>query len=254
MKREAREPTPDRELTPEEIQASIELKQAEAKKMLAEAALAQNDALKKAAETREANAKADVALIALREKEREEVVDVAGHTEWLAADARHHIYQFGGTVDGGSVKTCMKQLAVWNRSEPGCAIEIVFHSPGGSVIDGMALFDYILGLRAKGHHITTTGLGYAASMAGILLQAGDVRRMGREAYILIHEVSNSTSGKIGEIEDDVKFMKMVQARVLAIFAERSNLSKKQIQSRWSRKDWWIDSDTALKLGLVDEIA
>ena len=246
--------TDGRELTAEEIAVGILVKQAEAAKLLAEAELAQSESRKRAAETAEAECKAKAAAIDLREKKREETHDVATHAAWLASDELHHIYQFNGTIDSTSVKSCMKQLAIWHRSEPGCAIEIVFHSPGGSVIDGMALFDNILGLRADGHHITTTARGYAASMAGILLQAGDVRRMGKESYILIHEVSFGVGGKIGEVEDEVKFVKMIQARVLAIFAERSHLSKKQIQSNWSRKDWWIDSEAALKHGLVDEVA
>jgi len=245
-----------RDLTPEEIAAGIALQQAEAAKMLAEAEVAQNDALKKAAETRMALAMADAAVIALHEKEREELVDLAGHAEWLAADERHHVYQFNGAVESATVKTCMKQLAIWNRSEPGCDIEIVFHSPGGSVIDGLALFDYILSIRAKGHHVTTTALGYAASMAGILLQAGDTRRMGREAYVLIHEISTGAIGKIGEIEDEVTFVKKIQSRVLDIFVDRANgkIKKATMERKWRRKDWWLDSTEALKYGLVDEIA
>ena len=247
-------PSPERVLTPEEIEAGILLKQAEAAKMLAEAELAQAEIRKREAETDEAICKAQVASIDLAEKKRDAKVDMTKHEAWLACDFLHHVYQFTGSVDASSVKACMAELAVWHRTDPSCDMEIVFHSPGGSVIDGMALFDYILGLRADGHHITTVARGYAASMAGILLQAGNVRRMGPESYLLIHEVSFGASGKIGEVEDEVKFIKMIQARVLTIFAERSTLTKKQIQARWSRQDWWIDSDAALKLGLIDEIA
>jgi ATP-dependent protease ClpP protease subunit len=96
-------------------------------------------------------------------------------------------------------------------------------------------------------------MGYAASMAGILLQAGEDRQMGREAYILIHEVSFGVAGKIGEVEDEVKFVKMVQKRVLDIFADRAKVSRGYIAQRWRRKDWWLDSVTAQKLGIVDTV-
>src|SRR5665213_3187680 len=107
----------------------------------------------------------------------------------LTANEYHHKYNFTSAVDSTSSQHCMDVLETWGRLDPGCDIEIVFSSPGGSVIDGMALFDFIQGIRAKGHKVTTGTIGYAASMAGILLQAGDVRWIGREAYILIHEVS-----------------------------------------------------------------
>lgn len=182
----------------------------------------------------------------------------------LACDEHHFVYSFTDSVNSGSVRSCISQLTQWSRNKPGCAIEIIFNSPGGSVIDGMALFDYILSLRRKGHYITTTAFGYAASMAGILLQVGDVRRIGREAYILIHEVSFGASGKIGEVEDEVKFVRKIQKRVLDIFADRCKmagtagtavkpLSRKQIEKGWTRRDWWLDSDEALRGGVVDEV-
>lgn len=173
---------------------------------------------------------------------------------WRLADNRfHHVYNFTEPVAGSSVGKCMTQLDVWKRIDPGCDITIVFNSPGGSVIDGMALFDYILQLRDAGHKITTKAMGYAASMAGILLQAGDVRQMGREAYLLIHEISTVTGGTMGQIEDEVTFLKMIQKRIVDIFAVRSKISRAKIERGWKRKDWWLDSTEALKLGFVDEV-
>ncbi len=90
-------------------------------------------------------------------------------------------------------------------------------------------------------------------MAGILLQAGDVRTMGRESWLLIHQAAFSALGSTYEIEDRVEWVKRIQDRILDIFADRSKLTKAQIRRRWHRKDWWIDSDEALKLGLVDEL-
>ena len=55
-------------------------------------------------------------------------------------------------------------------------------------------------------------------MAGILLQAGDIRIMGAESWLMIHEISFGASGKIGEIEDTVEWVKKIQERVVKIFA------------------------------------
>ena len=90
-------------------------------------------------------------------------------------------------------------------------------------------------------------------MAGILLQAGTTRAMGSEAWLLIHEISFSAVGKIGEVEDTTEWVKRICKRVVKIFADRSKLSAAQIEKRWKRQDWWISSDDCLKWGLVDEV-
>ncbi len=97
-------------------------------------------------------------------------------------------------------------------------------------------------------------MGMAASMGGILLQAGDKRVIGSESVLLVHEISFGAGGKIGEVEDEVAFAKMLTQRVLKIFANRTKMTARQIDAKWKRKDWWMDSDEALKLGFVDEIA
>jgi ATP-dependent Clp protease protease subunit len=147
----------------------------------------------------------------------------------------------------------MHVLTEWSRKEPGCPIEIRFNSPGGSVIDGMAFWDFLMSLKRDGHHLTTVAIGYAASMAGILLQAGDTRVMYAESWLMIHEVSFGARGKIGDIEDTVEWVKKIQARVIDIFAERSRLSKAQIKRNWARKDWWLDARESLRDGFIDEI-
>ena len=181
--------------------------------------------------------------------------------EDLAANKFHHVYTFNDGVNAGSVKSCIDQLTQWSRLDKGCAMEIVFNSPGGDVVNGMALFDFIQQLRKVGHYITTSTVGYAASMAGILLQAGDKRVMGRQSWLLIHEASFGAGGKIGDVEDTVEWVKMVMDRVLDIFADRCQgakhaskpLTKRQIATKWRRKDWWISADDALDYGLVDEV-
>ena len=171
----------------------------------------------------------------------------------LAGDLYHHVYQFTSPVSDSSVENCITRLTHWSRLDPGCPIEVVFNSPGGAVVPGLALFDFLLDLRAKGHYLTTVALGHAASMAGILLQAGHKRVIGRESWLLIHEIQFSAVGKIGEIEDMTEWVKKIQRRVLEIFAARSKLSVVQLEKRWKRTDWWLSSDDALKLGIVDEV-
>jgi len=224
--------------------------EADAEKSLAEAA-------KFKAETRGALATAKRGEIDLAVKLRSEKVE-------LAKDKEFRVFVYDQVVTSQSAEKCIQQLAEWSRVDPKCDIEIIFNSPGGEVVAGMALFDYIQRIRKQGHAVTTTSFGMAASMAGILLQAGDKRAMGPEAWLLIHEASFGTHGSFGDVVDTVEWVKRVQERILDIFAKRSadsdprvatkKLTRTQIKRRWHRKDWWISSDEALKHGFIDEIA
>jgi ATP-dependent Clp protease protease subunit len=239
-------PVTQRELTSQELNLADAL-----------AARANAEARKAVAEASGAEAMAAIAHIAL-EKEQE-----VRHRQVLADDFNHHRFLFDGVVNDTSIKTCTRALNAWDRENPDCDIEIAFSSPGGTLMDGMELFDFISGLRHEGRTITTSAAGMAASMAGILLQAGDVRICGKQSYILIHEVSFGVGGKIGEIEDQTKFMRRVQGRILDIYAERcrdaadetavKRLTRAQISRNWTKTDWWLDADEALAAGLVDVI-
>ena len=183
----------------------------------------------------------------------------------LAADIFHKFYHFTDDVTEKSIKACMDRLAYWRRTTKDlCDITIVFSSPGGSLFDGLVLFDYIQEMKTEGHHITTGALGMAASMAGILLQAGTTRYMGKEAWMLIHEISSIAWGKSSAIEDEAAFLKRIQSRIVDIFMHgveqaktnrtaTSPLTRKKIEEGWKRKDWWVDADQALKYGLIDTI-
>lgn len=244
--------------TPKELHPSeVDRHYAEAEKFRAEseAALmvAKSEARKNAAEAAKLKAEADELALKVRKLQYDSDREDEKRRKELTADQHHHVYKFAGPVDSGSVSKCRDQLDYWDRTEEPGKLTLEFFSPGGSVIPGMALFDHIVTMRAKGWHVTTVSRGYSASMGGILLQAGDVRKMGKEAYILIHEVQAAAMGTMGEIEDEIEFLRKMQQRILRIFADRSNLTVGQLKRRWTRKNWWLDSDEALKLGVVDEI-
>jgi ATP-dependent Clp endopeptidase proteolytic subunit ClpP len=164
------------------------------------------------------------------------------------------IFPFYGQVNKGAVAGCMDTLTQWHREDPDQPITVVFNSPGGSVFEGLALYDQIQILRNEGASVNTHSLGMAASMGGVLLQAGETRTIGRHGYVLIHEVSSGAIGNTSELEDELKFTKRLQDRLLTILASRSTLTKRQIATRWKRKDWWLDAEEALNLGFVDAIA
>lgn len=231
--------------TPEEIEATVA-------KLKGEAKAAEAAAKKANAEARKAVADAEQAEINARKAHRSEQDD-------LASDRFHHVYIFDKDVSEQSVKSCIQQLTQWERqaSEP-LTVELVINSPGGSIFDGFALIDYIEGLHSRSHTVNTTAYGMAASMAGVLLEVGKTRAMGRNAMLLIHEAQFGAVGSFGQIEDRVKLVEMMHEQILDLFVGRaqpinSKTTRAFIKRNWQRKDWWIPAPEALKLGFCDEI-
>jgi ATP-dependent Clp endopeptidase proteolytic subunit ClpP len=176
----------------------------------------------------------------------------------LAKDEHNKLYVFDEAVSAATVKKCIARLTIWARQNPKCTIEVQINSPGGDVIAGFALIDFIHDLRAKRHRVDIVALGFAASMAGVILQAGTNRIMGANAILLIHEAQFGASGSLGEVEDRVKMVEIMHERILELFASRATplnpkTTKKFIERKWARKDWWMPADEAAKLGFIDSI-
>lgn len=198
------------------------------------------------AELRKAEADAERAELDLADARRRDADSRAEAWRRLA-------YTFYDEVNDDSVRQAMSTLAAWSRRDPGAPITLVLNSPGGRVLDGLALFDFLQRLRAAGHRIRIEVLGRAASMGGVLLQAADERIIGRNAFVLIHEVSGGAEGRSSSIGDTVEFYELMEKRLLSILASRSTLTAKQIRARWQRKDWWLGAEDAVALGFADAV-
>lgn len=252
------ETTDNSKKSPEMEAAELLKLNLEIEKLQSELADRIHETEKKRSEAREAVAKAliaehDAAIRGITRKERQRAEDLL-----LTSDFYQYTYPFDGPVTKDSVQLCLGAISAWHRQEPESKWHFVINSPGGSAIDGMHLFDTLRTHSLAGggtHEITMTVRGYAASMAGILLQAVDRRQMGREAWLMIHEITAGTGGKIGEMKDDVKWYEKMCARIADIFVTRSEgkISLDEFKSGWERSDWWLSSDEALNYGFIDAI-
>lgn len=227
-------------------ESEIERNLAEARRLDAEATMFKAEASEYRAKTQEASIRASQAQINLEREQHK-------RRKELATDEFHHTYMFDKTVEAASVTACIAQLATWSRQDSSCDIEIQINSPGGEIFSGFALIDFVRDLRQKGHKVTTLAIGKAASMGGVVLQAGDTRAMGANALMLIHEGSLGAVGDFGEVEDRIELMKLMHERILDLFVSRSKVSKNFIKTHWKRKDWWLTADECLKHGFIDEI-
>lgn len=165
------------------------------------------------------------------------------------------IFNFYMPVIEETIGPFMKRLDAWSYRNEGKPITIIFNSPGGAVFDGMALYDFLLELRRRGHRLTTKCLGAALSMGAVLLQAGDERVMSANAFFLIHEVSLYGEGLMNTsaTEDRLDLQRKIQKIVVKQLAARATISQSEIEKRWKKFEWLMEANEALQLGFIDRV-
>ena len=132
--------------------------------------------------------------------------------------------------------------------------DIIFYinSPGGSVSDGMAIYDAMQIVKSD---VKTICLGRCSSMAAILLSGGTKgkRYITPNSEVMIHEVSTFNGGKIGDVKVSFEHSNALNERIIKILADNTGKSIEQIRQDIQLKDKWFNSDEALEYGLVDKL-
>lgn len=132
-------------------------------------------------------------------------------------------------------------------------ITLSLNSPGGEVFAGFGLYDF-LNEQRRTVTIEITCHGYAASMAGIIMQAGTTRTMSPSSWFMIHEVSAMAEyATATQLRDQVEMVEALQARAVDALCSRSSLTPEFIEQKTLRKDWWLTAHEALEHGLIDAI-
>jgi ATP-dependent Clp endopeptidase proteolytic subunit ClpP len=174
--------------------------------------------------------------------------------ETSSTNINNRVYDFAEIVHSETTEKAIQTLSRWARQsiDP---ITLRISSPGGSVIDGLKFYDFLLGLRNSGIEVRTVVLGIAASMACILLQAGTRRVVGPNSRILIHEIQAEHEGKLSlsEMEDQTKLFEIINKNLYSILAERSKVPAREIETKAKRRDWWLAADEVVNKGFADEI-
>lgn len=198
-------------------------------------------------ETRKAKFEADQLQLELGEFQ-------AAVREAKTSNKRNRFYDFSAQVNKESVEECIDTISRWARQDAGKPITVRFNSPGGEITYGLALFDFLRSVDLFDAPITTVAQGTAASMGAVLMQAGRRRIVGPQAFFLLHEASSEDRGRksISERDEEQKWLVRLNDKLLAIMAERSTLSLREIKARAKRVEWWVDADEAVKIGFADE--
>lgn len=133
-------------------------------------------------------------------------------------------------------------------------IEIIIDSYGGYIYHGLELISKILQLRDMGYKIITTVSSVAMSMGFMILLVGSERRSYRHARIMCHQPSSATWGTLQGMEEDVEETKKLWIRMKELIIKYTDITDEQLEDIKSRKyDWYMWSDEALELGVIDKI-
>lgn len=123
------------------------------------------------------------------------------------------------------------------------------NSPGGSVVDGLAIYDAIARMPQK---VTTRIEGIAASMASVIALAGDEVTMSENSLYMIHNVWGGEVGGSTDLRKAADLMDKMGDRLVSIYMSKTGESEEQIRA-WMDEETWFDSSEAVKAGFVDSI-
>lgn len=131
------------------------------------------------------------------------------------------------------------------------AINVHVHSSGGSLLNGLYLFDLVRSLQTPVHtHVE----GLAASAATLLTVAGDQRSMSKHSMMLVHQPSQTVSGDWNYVDfrDQHANMQRCVDAMVDIYVERTKLEKKDVLQMLGNEQF-LSAQECLEYGFVDEI-
>lgn len=164
---------------------------------------------------------------------------------------KERIIFLGDEVNEHTASIIVAQMLFLEAEDPKKDIMLYINSPGGSVYDGLAIYDTMQHLKCD---VATVGVGMQASMGAFLLSSGakGKRSILPHSTVMIHQPSGGARGKITDIEIDLKEGVRLKKMLNEIMAKNTGQKLETIE-RDSDRDYWMSADEAKKYGIVDNI-
>lgn len=164
---------------------------------------------------------------------------------------RDRIIFLGTEIDEEVANVVTAQLLLLDAENPEKDILLYINSPGGSVYDGMAIYDTMQYVRAD---ISTVCLGQAASMASFLLAAGThgKRLVLPHARVMIHQSMGGTRGQAADIEIFAAELKRIEKQINERFSEHTGQPISKIEKDVDR-DFYLSAQETVDYGICDKI-
>ena len=171
---------------------------------------------------------------------------------------KNHIYFYCSVTK----KTCLKLNTELKRIAQGIIdngknllnkdkyIYLHINSFGGSVFSALSTIDTIINLPVP---VVSIIEGAAASSATLISVVCDYRVIYPNSFMLIHQLSSSTWGKMDELEDEMQNLKQLMSKIKQIYKTKTKVDKNNLDEILKHDLWW-DAKKCLNLGLVDKIS
>ncbi|MCA6079257.1 ATP-dependent Clp protease proteolytic subunit [Fulvivirga sp. 1062] len=157
----------------------------------------------------------------------------------------------GMGVDSQIANIITAQLLFLESSDPKKDIIMYINSPGGSVYDGLGIYDTMQYVNPE---VATICTGMAASMAAVLMCSGAKGKRAAlpHARIMIHQPSGGMQGQSRDMEITLKQMQELRKDLYEILAKHTGQKYNKIEQD-SDRDYWMRATEAKEYGLIDEV-
>ena len=157
----------------------------------------------------------------------------------------------GGPINGPVANLVIAQMLFLEAKDPKADIKLYINSPGGSVQDGMAIYDTMQYVKPD---VSTMCVGIAASMGAFLLAAGKKgKRLALpNSDVLIHQLMGGAEGQAVEIEIAAKQILKTKEKMNQLMAKHTGQPINKIEKD-SDRDFWLTSEEAKEYGIIDEV-
>lgn len=156
-----------------------------------------------------------------------------------------------GEVNEASSSVIVAELLYLEAQDPDKDIQFYINSPGGSVTDGLAIYDTMQYIKAD---VSTICVGMAASMGAFLLSSGapGKRICLPNAEVMIHQVLGETRGQETDIQIEARHMAKIKMTLTEIIAKNCGKTYDQVYADCERNNW-MSAEEAKEYGLIDSV-
>jgi ATP-dependent Clp protease protease subunit len=164
---------------------------------------------------------------------------------------RDRIIFIGTPINDFVANAVVAQMLFLQMDDPKKDISLYINSPGGSVTDGLAIYDTMNFLQCD---IVTYCVGQAASMATLLLAAGTKgkRYALPNSRVMMHQPTGGATGQTSDISIAAKEILRWRAQMNKLIASHTNKTEAEIASD-SDRDFYLTAKEAMEYGIVDKV-
>jgi ATP-dependent Clp protease protease subunit len=164
---------------------------------------------------------------------------------------KDRIIILGGEIDETTASIIIAQMLYLEAANPEKDISLYINSPGGSVTDGLAIYDTMQLIKCD---VSTICVGMAASMGAFLLAGGakGKRYILPNSEVMIHQPSGGAKGRATDIQIVAENIIKTKKKLNDILATNTG-QPIDIIERDTERDYFMSAEEAKEYGLVDEI-